>query len=192
MKTYHSKLKLYNQKGQRKYLNQQERKRFYDASFQLENGRSLYTKMLFWTGARPSEILNLKVHHIDMQEKLVIIESLKKRQKGIYRRIPLPDKFLHLIHEFVLDKNDDEFIWKFSRRTACRIVHQMMADAEITGPQATARGLRHSFAIQCISKNLPLSLVKKWLGHARISTTEIYLDIVGLEERQFAERIWEI
>jgi integrase len=33
-------------------------------------------------------------------------------------------------------------------------------------------------------------MVKKWLGHARLETTEIYLEIVGFEERKMAQLLW--
>jgi hypothetical protein len=32
---------------------------------------------------------------------------------------------------------------------------------------------------------------KKWLGHARLETTAIYLDVSGEEERKLAARLWE-
>ena len=62
--------------------------------------------------------------------------------------------------------------------------------AGVIGPQASAKGLRHSYAINAISKGVPLPLIKRWMGHSSIQTTEIYLEIVGTEERKFAERMW--
>jgi hypothetical protein len=37
---------------------------------------------------------------------------------------------------------------------------------------------------------VPLNVVQKWLGHARISTTAIYAAVAGPEEMLFAERFW--
>jgi integrase/recombinase XerD len=42
-------------------------------------------------------------------------------------------------------------------------------------------------AIRC---GVPLNLVQKWLGHARMETTAIYLQATGPEEREMAERMW--
>ena len=50
--------------------------------------------------------------------------------------------------------------------------------------------LRHGFGVACIEKGIPLNLVQRWLGHAQLSTTAIYADAVGEEERQSAARLW--
>ena len=39
-------------------------------------------------------------------------------------------------------------------------------------------------------EGVPQNLVQRWLGHASATTTAIYLDAVGIEEREFAERMW--
>ena len=69
-------------------------------------------------------------------------------------------------------------------------VIEIMAQAGITGPQASPKGLRHGFGVACIAKGIPLNLVQRWLGHAQLSTTAIYADAVGEEERHIAARLW--
>ena len=41
-----------------------------------------------------------------------------------------------------------------------------------------------------LEKGIPLNLVQRWLGHAQRSTTAIYADAVGEEERHIAARLW--
>jgi integrase len=41
-----------------------------------------------------------------------------------------------------------------------------------------------------VSAGIPLNLVQKWLGHAQLSTTAIYADAVGAEEKDIARRMW--
>jgi len=65
-----------------------------------------------------------------------------------------------------------------------------MAEARLQGPQASAKGLRHGFGVQAVSVGIPLNMVQKWLGHAQLSTTAIYADAVGAEEKQIASRMW--
>ena len=65
-----------------------------------------------------------------------------------------------------------------------------MRRAGLKGPQATPKGLRHGFGVQAVSVGIPLNLVQKWLGHAQLSTTAIYADAVGAEEKQIAARMW--
>jgi len=65
-----------------------------------------------------------------------------------------------------------------------------MTEAKIAGGIAMPKGLRHGLAVACISANIPLPTIKKWLGHARLDTTAIYLDVLGEEERELAKRLW--
>jgi integrase/recombinase XerD len=56
---------------------------------------------------------------------------------------------------------------------------------------ACPKGLRHAFAVACLDKAIPLPTLRKWLGHARLETTAIYLEIMGDEERKLAEKLWD-
>lgn len=66
----------------------------------------------------------------------------------------------------------------------------MMRVAGISGAQASPRGIRHGFGVAAVTAGVPLVLVQRWLGHTKLETTAIYLQMVGPEERQFAERMW--
>ena len=61
--------------------------------------------------------------------------------------------------------------------------------AGISGPQASPKGLRHGFGVAGVQAGIPLNMVQKWLGHAQLSTTAIY---VGAEEQAIAERMWSV
>ena len=66
-----------------------------------------------------------------------------------------------------------------------------MQSAGLTDPAtATPKGLRHSFGITAVLNGVPLNLLKKWLGHAQLSTTAIYADAIGEEEKGIAARMW--
>ncbi len=62
--------------------------------------------------------------------------------------------------------------------------------ANIEGVHACPKGLRHSFAIHCLEKGIPLNLVSKWMGHSSLEVTAIYANALGKEERKVASRIW--
>jgi site-specific recombinase XerD len=50
--------------------------------------------------------------------------------------------------------------------------------------------MRHGFGVGTLQSGVPITLVQRWLGHARLSTTAIYADVSGAEEMAFAERFW--
>ena len=190
---YKSTISLHDLNGQRKYLNQVERLRFLECTKSHPLQIKLFCQLLYYTGARIAEIHNLRVDSIDFSNKTVVIETLKKRKRGIYREIPLPDFLLkdleiYIHHKKQGDENPSKF-WEFSLRTASRYIKTIMLEVGIIGVRGCARGLRHGFAVHAVNK-APVTMVKKWLGHSNLETTAIYLDIVGAEERKIAEKIW--
>lgn len=188
---YKSTISLHNLNGQRKYLNQAERLRFLECTKSRSLQIKLFCQLLYYTGARIAEIHNLRVGNIDFSNKTVVIETLKKRKSGIYREIPLPNFLLDTLklHVANLHGKDQSCLWEFSLRTASRHIKTIMLEADIIGVRGCARGLRHGFAVHAVNK-APVTMVKKWLGHSNLETTAIYLDVVGAEEREIAEKIW--
>jgi site-specific recombinase XerD len=77
--------------------------------------------------------------------------------------------------------------------TAFRRVQQVMRAAAIPeGPHACPKGLRHGFGVHAVSRDIALNMVQKWLGHAQLTTTAIYADAVGAEEKNIARRMWSV
>lgn len=66
----------------------------------------------------------------------------------------------------------------------------VMKAANIRGPHATPKGLRHGFGIKAVACSVPLNTLQQLFGHAQLSTTSIYADAMGPEKRQLVERMW--
>jgi len=82
-------------------------------------------------------------------------------------------------------------LWSFARNTAWRHVTAVMGAAGIPdSPHRCLKGLRHGFAIHARSKGVPLRMVSKWMGHAKMETTAIYCNAVGEEQQTIAARMW--
>jgi integrase len=189
---------LFDAEGNRKYLTPTERERFYDATGAVTKDWRMFSLMLYATGCRLSEALNIKIKDIDFTAKAVTIGTLKQRQDGIYRQVPLSDEYLRALdNSFDLrikqkknSKIRDTLIWDWSRRHGYQVIKRVMEEAELEGAYAMPKGLRHAFAIACIDKGIPLNMVQKWLGHSSIETTAIYANAIGREERKLAARLW--
>ncbi|EFO28700.1 integrase family protein [Roseibium sp. TrichSKD4] len=171
--------------GMRKYLTNSERQRFLVACDDLPDDERLLCHCLLWTGARLSEVLALEPEHISGEEGTLTIRSLKKRGQVSYRRVPVPQTLL----TDLLQASAPIFGW--GRTRGWMTIKTVMEAADISGPQACPRGLRHSFAVHAISSGVPLHLVQRWLGHQRLETTAIYSQAFGHEERQIASRMWQ-
>ena len=177
-------LRDYN--GQRKYLNHAERKRFLANSAKLSPDKRAFCRVLHYTGCRISEALALTPDSIDLSEGVILIETLKRRRKAVYRVVPVPKP---LLLELAKLSSEPRF-FDFSRTTAWRVVKEVMDKSGIEGTHATTKGLRHGFGVAHATQKTPLNLIQRWLGHASSDTTKIYLNAVGKEERDFAKRLW--
>ena len=182
---------MFDRQGSRKYLNDAERRAFYEVcKGEADKARQAFCLTLFYTGCRISEALNVTTVRIDLSQKCVVFETLKRRKRGVFRAVPIPDSLTAMLGELIAGAAPSTHIWKFSRVTAYRIIKEVMIRADIRGNMASPKGLRHGFAIACIAEKIPLPTIKQWLGHARLETTAIYLGVSGDEERNLARRLW--
>jgi len=66
----------------------------------------------------------------------------------------------------------------------------VLENASIKGSQATPKGFRHSFGIAMAQSGMPLTELKKLLGHGSTDTIEIYLAFQGEERRELVMKGW--
>jgi integrase len=182
--------------AERKYLNQAERRRVLAAADELDLRPALFALTLVWSGARISEVLAVTPCSFQIERSLVAFVTLKRRRWSV-REVPIPPVLMQMIaEEFALSELQDDQVaqqvrlWTMSRTTAWRVVKRLMGIAGVSGRGACARGLRHSFGVGTLQAGVPITLLQRWLGHARLSTTEIYANAIGPEELSFASQFW--
>jgi len=183
---------LYDSQGDRKYLNAAERTAFLEAiDSALADRQRAFCLLLLFTGCRISEGLSLTPGGLDSNDRNVVFQTLKQRGQRKFRAVPIPRDLLEFLQSLAVDSDQDKRLWTISRMSAWRLIKKVMAKANITGTKASPKGLRHGFAIACVSNGVPLPTLQKWLGHTRLETTSIYLDFVGEDERAIARKVWE-
>jgi len=194
------KLDLFTTERRRKYLTPDERKAFIAAALELpQRHERTFALTLAHSGCRISEALDLEYGHIDMAAGQLVIRSLKKRNgKSENRAVPVPPDYLAALDNVYnirtaqkRSRKVTQKLWPVSRMTGYRWIVKTMARAGIDGPMAKPHGLRHGFGVNALMKDIPLPLVQRWMGHADLETTSIYLQVVGNEESSFAGRLWE-
>jgi integrase/recombinase XerD len=186
---------LYTGAGQRKYLTAAERARFLEtANTCLRADLRTLCLTLAYTGCRISEALAITPAVIEREAGFIAIRSLKKRKRTIaIREVPVPLDLFHALDEALEREERDARLWPLSRSRAWQLVKGIMREAAIAeGPHMTPKGLRHGFGIHAIRSGVPLNLVQRWLGHASMTTTAIYLEALGEEEREIAARMWRV
>jgi integrase/recombinase XerD len=187
---------LYGAGGERKYLNRDERHRVLRAAETLGTERCLFALVLAWTGARISEVLALTPASFQIDTGVVLIVTLKRRKFAV-REVPIPPALMKRLDRcFALrrlqqgEHSAQQRLWVWHRATAWRLIKHVMLIARVCGRQACPRGLRHGFGVGALQSSVPLHLIQRWMGHARLSTTAIYMDVCGPEESSFAQRFW--
>lgn len=180
MTTISSEMRIYAPCGARLYINEVERCRFLAAAEKASaNTRSLCLTLAY-TGCRISEALTLTPASIQAEACILSVQTLKQRRKEniVIREVPVPRQLIDmLIAEVIAGKphhDDAHRLFPVCRETAWRQVKMVMAEAGISGLQATAKGLRHGFGIWAQRTGVPLNMIQKWMGHVRIETTTIH------------------
>jgi site-specific recombinase XerD len=187
---------------ERKYLDRAERQAFLEATKQQEAKKKYYCQLLYYTGCRLSEALEVSYDKLNFEEGFVQFRTLKQKKRSGTpagnRFNELPASFLNEIQGFYATvrgrrphaKASAEPLWPISDRQARNYVTEVMAAAGITGKKASSRGLRHSMGVMLAIDKVPVNVIQEVLGHASIRNTMIYLDIVGDERRQMVSQTW--
>jgi integrase/recombinase XerD len=140
---------------------------------------------LYATGMRVSEAVNLKLDNVNME-----IGFLRCVGKGDKERIiPLGKKAIASIQRylqdgrgFLLKNKESEFLFvsrfgkKISRQSLWKLIKRYARLARIKKPMRP-HILRHSFATHLLERGADLRSVQEMLGHANISTTQLYTHI---------------
>jgi integrase/recombinase XerD len=179
---------LFDSRGNRKYLVARERQAFTSAASSQNLLIAGLCLTLATTGARISEVLAITTERVDPANRVIVIETLKRREVGLYRAIPVPDHLLKILVK--LHTTPGQPLWSWGRTTAWKIVKSVMKQANIRDGLCQPKSLRHAFAVEAVLNGVPLNIVQRWLGHARIETTAIYASAIGKEERALARKTW--
>ena len=180
---------LFDRSGRRKYLCDTELARFHKALSKADQPTRVFCQLIAQTGCRISEALATTPLNLDKDAKRVIFRTLKRR-KTAYRAVPVPDALMRDLNALTAHLGDDDRLWPWARQTGWRKIRAIMEAAEISGPMAMPKGLRHAYGIRAAGEKVPPSIIQRFLGHADQATTAIYLNAVGNEERRFAQRVW--
>jgi integrase/recombinase XerD len=184
---------LFDRTGNRKYLVARERQSFVAAAVAEGGAVGAFCLTLAFTGARISEVLALTPERLDESNEAIVFETLKQRRSGMFRAVPIPRQLLDLIAYGMGAAQQivpNQRLWPWGRTTAWKHVKRVMRAAQIPEALCQPKAIRHGFAVDAGQNSVPLNIVQRWLGHARIETTAIYAGAIGDEERNLARRAW--
>lgn len=141
-------------------------------------------ELLYGTGLRVSEMLDLKFSDIDLIN--CVIRCFGKRSKE--RIVPIGEYVLYYLQEYMVRRNEllkkgySEYVFlnnhggRLSRFSFFKIIKKILRDKGIK-KDVSPHTLRHSFATHMIAHGADLRSVQELLGHTDISTTRIYTHV---------------
>ncbi len=143
-------------------------------------------EFLYATGARVSEAVGLDMGNLDLTDKIVLVTGKGEKQ----RLVPLGRKAVEAMSDWLPDRlsllkrnepGDPVFLnmrgRRLSRQGMFNIVKKRADDAGIDQDKVSPHVLRHSAATHMVEAGADLRTVQEMLGHATISTTQVYTKV---------------
>lgn len=155
-------------------------------------------ELLYATGLRVTELVSLNLDSISLDSHSPSARCLGKGAKE--RSVPIHEQAMRALVNYLNDgrarlvRNKKEralFVnrrgERLTRQGFWLILKQYAREAHIEGP-VTPHSLRHSFATHMLRGGAPLRSVQELLGHANISTTQVYTQITDDHVRRVYEQ----
>ena len=155
-------------------------------------------ELLYATGMRVTELVSLDMENLNLDPRSPFVRCIGKGAKE--RSIPIHDHALEALNGYLEDgrpmmvRNHEETALFVNRRGE-RLTRQGFwlilkgyAKSANLGDGVTPHTLRHSFATHMLRGGLPLRNVQEMLGHANISTTQVYTHLTSDHVREVYER----
>lgn len=137
--------------------------------------------VLLFGGLRVSELVSLKVEDVKFTESIVEVLHGKG---GKQRTVPLPDLALKAVADYLEVRQFPEAKWLFTnrsggqmnRKTVQYLVKHFVTELGLD-PKISPHKLRHTCATLLLEAGVDLRFIQEFLGHASISTTQIYTHV---------------
>lgn len=143
-------------------------------------------EVLYATGLRVSELVELKPFSLSLREGLVKVIGKGDKE----RLVPLGENAIDWLERYIREgrtailagrHSDHVFVTRLgsgmTRQMFWRIIKQHAGQAGIAAQRLSPHTLRHAFATHLINHGADLRVVQMLLGHADISTTQIYTHV---------------
>ena len=148
-------------------------------------------EFLYATGMRVGELVNLSLKDIDFREKLVRVTGKRKKQRILPFGEPALQALMFYLNETRANflnncppsERDDQAVFlnyqgtRITTRSVGRMVDKYIKICTEINRDISPHSLRHSFATHLLDSGADLRDIQELLGHARLSTTQIYTQV---------------
>jgi integrase/recombinase XerC len=148
----------------------------------FEGKRSqLIIHLLYATGMRRAELINLKLSHVDFETKSIKVLGKRNKERIIPMLNSLKPHFLNYYRERekIHSKEENNYVFisslgnKIYETLVYRTVNKYFTDIS-SKLKKSPHILRHTFATHLLNKGADLNSVKELLGHSSLASTQVY------------------
>ncbi|MBU0721959.1 tyrosine-type recombinase/integrase [Patescibacteria group bacterium] len=141
----------------------------------------LAISLAYGAGLRVSEIANMRVKDINIEELTIHIKEAKGKKD---RLTVFPEKISADIKNLIAGKQGNDFVFESNRggkltTTSFQKIFQKTFLKSNIQKDATFHSLRHSFATHLLENGVDVRYVQELLGHQNIRTTQIYTHVTN-------------
>ncbi len=138
-------------------------------------------ELLFGTGIRLSELLQIKIVDIDFYNKNILILGKRNKERLVPVNQTLHDKLKEYVHQLNEEKNDNKtsflIVTNEGKQSYPKMIYRIVQRylSEITSQKKRSpHVLRHTFATALLDNGADLNAIKELLGHAGLAATQVY------------------
>ena len=143
-------------------------------------------ELLYSSGIRISELVNIKTPNYDSEECLIRIMGKGSKE----RIVPLGDYAINIMNDYMnnyrplINKKHTDYVFinnrgdKISRQFIFKVIKKEALKKGIK-KDISPHTLRHTFATHLLKNGADLRLIQELLGHENISTTQIYTHVTN-------------
>ncbi len=137
----------------------------------------LIVSLLYSSGLRVSELVNLKIDELNLKEKTGWVRKGKGNKDRLFS---ISSALANELEEYLNERKDNKYVFSkdkpLTTRNIQKIIKGTCRRAGIN-KKVTPHTMRHSFATHLLEQGTDIRLIQSILGHASLNTTQVYTHI---------------
>ena len=161
------------------YLTEEELKTIFDSidtSTKIGRRNLTILTLLYDTAARASEIINIKIEDIHLEEKYIILTGKGNKQ----RVVPIMEQTKKLLINYVKEYKiiNSCLFQNNQKKMNARFIRDIIKSYNVVNKQISPHTFRHTRAVHLLDKGVNIIYIQELLGHTSINTTMEYAKVI--------------
>jgi len=160
-------------------LTKEEVRKLIDSADNIKS--RLIISLLYSSGLRVSELVNLKIEDLNLQDKTGWVRKGKGNKDRLFS---ISSALADELKEYQARKAEDKYVFSKDKPLTTRNIQKIIKGTRIRSSinkKITPHTLRHSFATHLLEQGTDIRMIQVLLGHSSLNTTQLYTHISSNE-----------